>query len=374
MATAGSFLGIDLGAGSVKLVELKNEQGRPRLVTYGAYEVPLERISDNDWSQRKEEAVKILKSLLEQTHAQSKLVVSALPTFEVFSSLITVPNLNQKDFLNAIRLEAKKVVPRPLEEMVLDWKEIGETDIKSGKKDTGPTLDKEGKELGTITDSKDTKQRRVLITAAPKVLVDAYVDIFKQVGLRLVGLETEAIALSRSLIGKDPSVVMVVDMGAQSTNLSIIEQGIAVVNRGVNFGGIQVTKKMMERMGLSLEEVEQWKRDMGIAQLHAELSGVVQSILDDVLHEIRYLFQLYRSQFQLATGGQTRIEKIVLAGGNSFVPGLAEYLAAQLNVPVHLGDPWARIVYPEDLSVVLGELGPSMAVSVGLAMREIVPK
>ncbi len=374
MANAGSFLGIDLGAGGVKIVELRNEQGRPRLVSYGGYEVPLERISDNDWSKRKGEAVAILKALINQTGAKSKLVVSALPTFEVFSSLITVPNLAQKDFLNAIRLEAKKVVPRPLDEMVLDWKEVGETDIKSSNKGDIQELNTEGEALGTITESKDTKQRKVLITAAPKTLVDAYVDIYKQAGLRLVGLETEAIALSRSLIGKDPSVVMVVDMGAQSTNLSIIERGIGVVNRGVNFGGIQVTKKMMERMNISLEQVEQWKRDMGTARLHAELTAVVQTILDDVIHEIRYLFQLYRSQFQLATGGQTRIEKIVLAGGNSFVPGLAEYLANQLNVPVHLGDPWARIVYPEDLSSVLAELGPSMAVAVGLAMREIVPK
>jgi type IV pilus assembly protein PilM len=90
-----------------------------------------------------------------------------------------------------------------------------------------------------------------------------------------------------------------------------------------------------------------------------------------VLHEIRYLFQLYRSQIANAAGRPSSIEKIVLAGGSAYVPGLAQYLAEQLNVPVHLGDPWARIVYPEDLSPIVAEIGPAMAVAVGLAMRQI---
>ena len=85
------------------------------------------------------------------------------------------------------------------------------------------------------------------------------------------------------------------------------------------------------------------------------------------------LFQLYRSQISGEESTKS-IEKIVFAGGSAFVPGLANYLAEQLNVPVHLGDPWARIVYPEDLSSTLAEIGPSMAVAVGLAMRQITPK
>jgi type IV pilus assembly protein PilM len=371
MPTPGSFLGIDLGAGSIKLVELRNEQGRARLVTYGMYEVPVGSVNDNNWSQRREQAVSVIKQLLEQTNAQSRLVVSALPTFEVFSSLITVPALTPKELTNAIRLEAKKVVPRPLDEMVLEWNEVGEASTTTPTKLEGAKEE----ELGTITNVKKAEQKKILLTAAPKDLVDSYVSIFKEAGLRLIGLETEAIALSRSLIGRDPSVVMVVDMGAQSTNLSIIEEGIAVVNRGVNFGGAQLTQKFVEKMGVEPALADQWKHDVSLTSVGGKLSPVLVGMLDDILHEIRYLFQLYRSQLRPdATAGKAGVEKIIMAGGSSFVPGLAEYLAEQLNVPVHLGDPWARIIYPEDLSSLLAQLGPSMAVSIGLAMREIVPK
>lgn len=367
------FLGIDLGAGNIKLVELRNEQGRPRLVTYGMYEVPTEQIVDNDWSKRRPEAVHALKSLLEQTKAKSRLVVSALPTFAVFSSLISIPPVTAKELPNAIRLEAKKVVPRPIEEMILDWKEIQPSASAQTASVGSAEPETDTDRLGTIKTGKAPQQRKILITAAPKELVDEYVSIFKEAGLRLVSLETEALALSRSLIGRDPSVVMVVDMGAKTTNLSIIEQGIPLVNRAVNFGGAMVTQKIGVRTGMSVKQAEQWKRDMGVIMNRGQLSPAIRDILDDVLHEIEYLFQLYRRQFSPAAGAGSAIEKVVLAGGTSFVPGLAQYIAEKLNVPVHIGDPWARIVYPEDIGQLLVEIGPAMAVAVGLAMRHINP-
>ncbi|MBI4122112.1 MAG: pilus assembly protein PilM [Parcubacteria group bacterium] len=368
-----SFLGIDLGAGNIKMVELRNEQGRPRLVTYSLYEVPHAQVIDNDWSKRRGEAVAVLRELLAKSKAQSRLVVSALPTFAVFSSLISIPPVSPKELPEAIRLEAKKVVPRPIEEMILDWKEIKSDDASAAGKSAEGGDDDSG--LGRITNTKNGQQRKILLTAAPKELVDGYVSIFREANLRLVSLETEALALSRSLIGRDQSVLMVVDMGAKSTNLSIIEQGIPLVNRGVNFGGALVTQAISKRMGVSIAAAEQWKRDTGLTGNRREISPAVKGILDDVLHEIEYLFQLYRRQFSPAASNKpASIEKIVLAGGSCFVPGLPAFLAERLNVPVHIGDPWARIVYPEDLTPVLGQLGPSMAVSVGLAMRHIAMK
>jgi type IV pilus assembly protein PilM len=367
-----SFIGLDFGAGSIKLVELRNEQGRPRLVTYGIYEVPLGQMKDNDWSKRVPEATEALKKLLAQTNTTSNLIISALPTFAVFSSLITVPDVPEKELVNAIRLEAKKVIPRPIEEMILDWKEVSQTSIQPDKVDPKAIDEETG--LGTITNSKNTAQKKILITAAPKTLVDAYVKVFKDAKLKLVSLETEALALSRSLVGKDPSVVMVIDVGAKTTNISIIDQGIPVVNRGVNFGGAIVTEALSKKMGIPVHQVEQWKRDVGRDQRPETLSRVMKETLDDVLHEVTYLFQLYRSQLATYGAPHSRIEKVVLAGGSAYIPGLANYLAAELNVPVHLGDPWARIIYPEDLGPMLKEIGPSMAVSIGLAMRYITTK
>src|SRR5690606_8506271 len=118
-----------------------------------------------------------------------------------------------KELANAIRLEAKKVVPRPIDEMVLDWKEI-EPAKPEPEKSSNSMQGIEG--LGTIQTKKE-QQRKILITAAPKDLVEEYLAIYKEAGLKLVSLETESFALSRSLIGKDPSVLMVVDMGARTT-------------------------------------------------------------------------------------------------------------------------------------------------------------
>ena len=66
------------------------------------------------------------------------------------------------------------------------------------------------------------------------------------------------------------------------------------------------------------------------------------------------------------------IEKVILAGGSSWLPNLTSFLSQTLNLRVFIGDPWARIMYPVELKPALNEIGPSYAVSVGLAMREIV--
>jgi len=42
-----------------------------------------------------------------------------------------------------------------------------------------------------------------------------------------------------------------------------------------------------------------------------------------------------------------------------------------MNVNAYLGDPWARVVYPQDLRPILDEIGPRFAVSIGCAMRDI---
>jgi len=68
---------------------------------------------------------------------------------------------------------------------------------------------------------------------------------------------------------------------------------------------------------------------------------------------------------------EARVEKVILTGGSSSIFGLSDYLKKELKTRVFVGDPWARVIYPQDLKPVLDEIGPSMGIAVGLAMRDI---
>ncbi len=344
-----SYLGVDVGFGGMKLVELRNEKGRARLVTYAYTNLSSDSLEQSLLSDPAGTG-ELLKKMLAKARTTTKKAVAALPISSVFSSILSVPSADEKEVKELVTNEAKKLVPLPLEEVALDTKTMEKTEKADGVK----------------------ASTRVLMTAAPKVLVNKYLEIFKQAGLELISLETEAFAEIRSLIGKDRSTIMIVDMGLLRTNVMIVEQGIPFVTRSIATGGNAITQTIAKTLGLPLEQAESMKRDISSMQSFApagDLSPILSVLVKPILDEIRYSFNAYQAQEN--GGSPKRIEKIILTGGSALLPRLPEFLTQQMSVNTYLGDPWARVVYPQDLRPILDEMGPRYAVCLGCAMRDI---
>ncbi|MBI4092866.1 MAG: pilus assembly protein PilM [Candidatus Kerfeldbacteria bacterium] len=358
-----SFLGVDIGTSSIKVVEFRNEGGRPRLATYGFLERPT-NIIKLDSVQEQNDVAAALTQIVKTSRVNTNRAVAALPNFSVFTSIISLPVMPKKEMYAAVRWEAKKFVPMPIEEMVLDWRLL-----KEKNKSPSQTTESVSPEDGKATEEKGPKNLRVLLTAAPKNLVKRYIDIFKNTGLRLVSLETESFALERSLLGGEPGSFMIVDVGAVATNITITVNGVPLLNRSIDVGGDTITKAIANSLNVDLERAEQFKRDVGVQGATGGASQIpraIEFVITSVVNEIRYVLNLYRNQ------GEKPIEKVILAGGSAFLTNLPEYLSATLNMPVVIGDPWAHVIYPLDLKPALDELGPRFAVAIGLSMREIV--
>lgn len=361
-----SYIGIDLGTSSIKVVELESEKGRPRLITYGFAEQSTDVIK-SDSQEAQKEIVSALKAITSQAKVSTIKAVAALPSFAVFSSIISLPAMSKKDLVAAVRWEAKKFVPMPLEEMILDWKVLNSDKHEDKEGENG---DKKDDKQKAVLATNSAKNIRILLTAAPKTLVKRYVDIFKQANLQLISLETESFALERSLIGNDRSATMIVDIGAIACDISVIVDGIPILNRSVDIGGNTITKAIANSLNVNLDRAEQFKRDFGMSTggdaTQGQIPRTIEFIVSSIINEIKFVLNLYQNQ------GERGIEKVVLAGGSSFLPNLTTYLEKALNIKVFIGDPWARVIYPVDLKPVLQELGPRFAVSIGLAMREII--
>lgn len=331
-----NYAGVDIGSGSLKLVELSDDRGKPRLETYGYVDVG--DLFSKGTTESLSELAGVFQALRKKSRSTASLAVTAIPMHSVFSSVLHLPKMKSKEMEAAVKWEAKKIIPLPLEEMILDWRVIEDK--------------KHQEESGNST--------RVLLTSTPKELVQRYIRAFKAFGVQLLSLETEAFALTRSLIGNDSSTIMLVDMGHKTTNITIVSGGIPMLSRSVSSGGQEVTAVIAQKMGLAEAEAEDYKRD-----LRGELSGDLQAAFKPVIDEIRYSFTLFENQHK------SKIEKAVLTGGSAALPGLTSHLSGLLLTKVYVGNPWARLVYPEDLQAALERVGPSLAMSVGLAMREI---
>jgi len=351
-ATQKSYLGVDLGAGGIKIVELLNEKGRARLVTYGYADRNFEAVPTNIIDTAKDTA-NLLKKVCQKAGTTSTRAIAGLPVASVFSSIITVQANNRDELKEAIQSKAQKLIPLPIEDMILDSKVLDK--IPEGKKEF----------------PKDLKNIRVLITGAPKNVVKKYIEIFKLAGLELLSLETEAFALIRSLVGKDPSSIMIIDYGSVRTNLSVIEKGIPFLNRSINTGGLMVTKTISQSLGLPMNQADQMKHDVSALTRVApggDLPKLLDNILQPIVNEIKYSLNMYAGQKESEGSSVT---KIILTGGSSLLPNLSEYFTKTLNINTYLGDPWARVIYPVELKPVLDEIGPRFSVPVGLAMRDI---
>ena len=209
---------------------------------------------------------------------------------------------------------------------------------------------------------------RVLLTGAPRTVAQKYLDIFKKTGLTLLSLETEGFALIRSLVGADKAPIMVIDCGASSTDILIVDNAVPFLNRSIEGGGSAITKSLAQSLNVLPERAEQFKFDIGMSSLSSPTSEIPRTIITTmapIINEIKYTVNLYQGQ------SHKKIEKVILAGGSSLLANFSSYLSETLGLRVYIGDPWARVRYPLELKGVLQESAARFAIAVGLAMREI---
>ncbi len=366
-----SYLGVDIGADGIKLVELRKNKGRPQLWTYGIVERELDIHVGQEVRQiedlieertgvkpkqtqakhnqaaimsdgRVEEYAGLIKELLKRSKTQTLRATSSLPVSQVFHTVINFPKIERKQIDEIVKAEVGKLLPHPVDDMQIVHQEI-------------PLAPEEAK-----------RYTRLLVTAAPKELVAFYTAIFQKAGLQLMELETEAFALSRALVGKDNSVSMLLDMGAERTNFFIIDNGLPMTHRSIQIGGNNIDDLLAYKLGMPVDVVSQIKVDMSRANDKGLPIDMFAKVLDPIAKEIQYNFELYLRQ----SGNQSkRPEKIVLTGGSALFPPVVGFLKQNFPLRIFIGDPWARVIYQDGLKPILDEIGPRMAVSIGLALR-----
>ena len=366
-----SYLGVDIGASGIKLVELSGERGRARLLTYGFTDA-IASMDAKMLIQDPARASVVLKELIKASGAQSRRAMVSLPVSSVYSSVIAIPEpKNQEEAKPLIEAQARKLVSMPLEEMVLSSTFVDpvkkETVLKKKIGKAG-SRHPEPAEASPIEAPKKQKNVRVLISAAPRSLVQTYVEIFKGAGVELLALDIESFGLIRSLIGKDRSTILLVDMGARRTNLTVVEKGIPFFTRSVQVGGADFTQAVAKALRVEAKEAEQIKFDLAMSELSDVAPKLVSQVFGQLRNEISYVFEQYKLQ---ELSDNKHVEKIILTGGSAHLPGMTEFFVSALNLNTYVGDPWARVVVPEDLRLLLDTVGPSLSIAVGLAMRDL---
>jgi type IV pilus assembly protein PilM len=254
----------------------------------------------------------------------------------IFTSVIELPTLTDTELDSAVQFEAKKYIPLPIGEVTVSWTALDKTP--------------DGKTV-------------VLITAAQKSLIASYQKIFQLAGLRLDSIDIEALALIRSVLGSDTGNVLLIDIGAKSTHLNIVEAGNLLLTRNVPVGGETITNTIAGTLKVTYARAEQFKKDFGINQ-ESVIPQTIKPILAQIKGEAQQLVNIYRAQSK-------KFDKLVVVGGGANLPGLDAFFGDLGPTVIH-GDPLSRLTYNPSLKVLLSQYSGSLAVAIGLALRKSV--
>ena len=327
-----SILGVDIGTSNIKIAQVTHGTAAV-LDTYGIVNIAYQIAGKKDPAAIKQMA-NILKSLMEKAGVTAKRCVISFPNSSVFTSVIELPKMSEKELSSAVEFEAKKYVPLALSEIDLSWTPIG--DLTSG---------------ATI---------KVLLTAVPKQITQNYLEVFNLAGLHPEVGEIEALALIRSLIGSVQTNCVIIDIGAKSTGLNILENGFLRLSRNLNIGGDTITDKISDSLNISNSRAEQFKKDFGVSN-STFIPDTIKPVLDIIKSEVNQLLTIYQSQ-------SIGVEKILLVGGGANLPGIVGYFEG-LKVKVELGNPLKAVAYNQSLEPVLKRYALSLPIAIGLALR-----
>lgn len=343
---AKTTIGLDIGYSSIKVVALSKQDQTFRLVSLGSVPAPVPgMLSDTDTDL--EAVADAIKKLLSAAKIESREIIAALPESKVFTRVIDeLPFLKDDELSSAIRYAAEEFIPMPISDVNLNWQVLTRSDEKS----------KEGKTV-------------VLVVASPKNAVLKYIKVLSMVGIRPKALETETIAVTRSLVGNNPfsPATLIVQLGATTTDFATVSKGLIWLTRSISTGGMALTRAIAQHFNFEIAQAEEYKKVYGLLedQLEGKVFEVLKGVVDIIMGEARRVIQAFEIKYP-----QNPIKRVVLSGGGAKMPGLVIYFANNLGLEVQEADPWYPIAKDKALDSKLSQEAPSYSVAVGLALRE----
>lgn len=330
---SSSVLGVDIGTSDIKVAQIAQGDSGFELETYGIVNLSYQ-LNDSSSPDIIEKSAKVIKDLTEHAGVTTKRCVISLPNNAVFTSVVQMPIMSEKELDKSIRFEAKKYIPLPLDEVILSWL--------------------------PVSTNQEKKVNHILLTAVPVKLREGYRQIFELAGLSLEVIEIEALAMIRSLITDEDKNYVIIDVGSKATGINFVKNGLLQLSRNLNIGGETITSRIAQVLNISEARAEQFKKDFGISG-EGFIPEAIRPVLESVKKETQQMLTIYR-----ASG--VEVEKILITGGGSMLPGLVDFFS-ETGVAVEIADPLSKVSYPKEVAPVLKRYGPHLAVAIGLALN-----
>jgi type IV pilus assembly protein PilM len=301
-----------------------------------------------------EVVVSAVKELVAKGRFSAKRTALGIANQKVVVRQIDMPAMEEAELKGALQFQAQEYIPIPIEDAILDYQVLEE-----------------------LVDDAGERQFKVLLVAAQRDMVNAFVSVAQAAGLDPAVVDLSPFAAMRALASHVPLLgsresEAIIDIGAGVTNIVVHEQGKPQFVRILPMGGHDVTDALIAGLGIDEAEAEGVKLRTGLSPESGPLPSegaarLIEQRASAFVDEVRGSIDYYLTQ-----EGATRMSTVILTGGGSKLAGLHERLSAALHLPVEEGAPLSRVRLgkisqtPDELA----HLSAVCAVAIGLAMRE----
>lgn len=350
MAKSGVAVGLDISTGSIKAAEVNLRKGEAVLNNIGLVMLPEGLVNDGEINDPA--AVSgLLRELWKQNGFRHRRVILGISNQKVIVRPLDLPYMAEDELDSAVKYQVQEFIPIPIDDAIVDYEVVDE-----------------------YMTGENERMQTVLLAAAHREMIQSFMDSVTGAGLTPEAIEIKAFALARSLIKKQYQFqeeegavggsVCLINIGSGISNICIVKEGTPRFARMLMRGGDYFTKALSDQLSLSLQEAEEIKWGRSTDE---EATKTLQREVRAFVGEIRRSLEYYISQTQ-----ERDLNKVVLSGSGSKVINLPLELNRDLHLPIEMGHPLQNVQFgklrytPEELA----ELETSLAVSVGLALRD----
>jgi type IV pilus assembly protein PilM len=350
VAKGGVAIGLDISSGSIKVAEVNISRREPVLSNLGIIMLPEGIIREGEIEDQATLS-SYLKELWKQSKISKRKVIVGISNQKVIVRPMDLPYMPEEELENAVKYQVQEFIPIPIDDAIIGYEVVDE-----------------------YMTGEEERMQTILLAAAHRQMITTFMESVLGAGLTPVAVDLKAFAMARSLVKKEyqfleeeaepPGSVCLINIGAGICNICVVKEGTPRFVRMLMRGGDFFTSTLADNLKISPAEAEEIK---GGRSSDPNANALLQREIQSFVGEIRRSLEYYISQTQ-----ERDLNKVILSGSGSRMINLPLELNRGLRLPIEIGHPLqnvqlGKLAYsPEDLA----ELEPSIAVSVGLALRD----
>lgn len=342
-SSVGEFFALDIGTTAVRVVQLRRSGEAWNLVKYGSAPVDI-KVASSDAPEDQKRLGEVITNLVSQAGITERNVVVGIPSSKMFATVVDLPNLPAQELASTIKYQAEQFIPMSIDEAKIDWAVLGKS-------------------------LRDPQKNEVLLASVANKFSEARLDLVESIGLNVVALEPDSLALTRALVQpNNQDAMMIVDFGDFSTDLVAVLGGSPRLIRSIPVGLQTLVKAATQNLNIDATQATQFITKFGLHpdRLEGQILKSLDATLDQFIVEINKSVKFFQSRYP-----NVSLKYLMLSGYTLSIPAFGEYIAGKTGIQTVAGNAWGNVRYSPNLRDNLMQLAPQFAVAVGLAERDL---